>query len=60
MKTVDFTQHLLSIQTELFRFAFKLTADREEAIIGAREVGKQLLKALEPNEPLESGTVPYI
>ena len=23
MKTVDFTQHLLSIQTELFRFAFK-------------------------------------
>ena len=24
MKTVDFTQHLLSIQTELFRFAFKL------------------------------------
>lgn len=28
MKTVDFTQHLLSIQTELFRFAFKLTADR--------------------------------
>lgn len=27
MKTVDFTQHLLSIQTELFRFAFKLTAD---------------------------------
>lgn len=31
MKTVDFTQHLLSIQTELFRFAFKLTTDREEA-----------------------------
>ena len=24
MKTVDFTQHLLSIQTELFRFAFKI------------------------------------
>ena len=31
-----------------------------QAIIGAREVGKQLLKALEPSEPLESGTVPYI
>ena len=31
-----------------------------QAIIGAREVGKQLLKALEPNEPLESATVPYI
>ena len=31
MKTVDFTQHLLSIQSDLFRFAFKLTSDREEA-----------------------------
>ena len=31
MKTVDFTQHLLNVQSELFRFAFKLTADREEA-----------------------------
>jgi len=27
MKTVDFTQHLLNVQSELFRFAFKLTAD---------------------------------
>ena len=26
MKTVDFTQHLLSIQTELFRFAFKVSS----------------------------------
>ena len=26
MKTVDFTQHLLNVQSELFRFAFKLTA----------------------------------
>ena len=31
MKTVDFTQHLLSIQTELFRYAFILTAARVEA-----------------------------
>jgi microcompartment protein PduB len=31
-----------------------------QAIIGAREVGKQLLKALAPDEPLESSTVPYI
>ena len=23
MKTVDFTQHLLNVQSELFRFAFK-------------------------------------
>ena len=28
--------------------------------INAREVGKQLLKALAPDEPLESATVPYI
>lgn len=31
-----------------------------QAIIGAREVGKQLLKALAPDEPLESATCPYI
>lgn len=31
MKTTTFAQNLLSIQTELFHFAFKLTADREEA-----------------------------
>ena len=31
-----------------------------QAIIGAREVGKQLLKALAPDEPLESSTFPYI
>ncbi len=31
-----------------------------QAIIGAREVGKQLLKALEPDQPLESTTCPYI
>ena len=31
-----------------------------QAIIGAREVGKQLLKSLEPDQPLESATCPYI
>lgn len=31
-----------------------------QAIIGAREAGKQLLKSLAPDEPLESATVPYI
>ena len=31
MKTVDFTQHLLSIQDDLLRFAYKLTSDHEEA-----------------------------
>lgn len=31
MKTIDFTQQLVNVQSELFRFAFKLTADREDA-----------------------------
>lgn len=31
MRTVDFTQNLLGMQSELHRFALKLTADREEA-----------------------------
>ena len=31
MRTADFAQDLLSVQTELLNFAYKLTADREEA-----------------------------
>jgi len=31
MRTADFTQNLLGMQTELHRFALKLTADKEEA-----------------------------
>lgn len=31
MKTFNFTQDLLNIQTELLRFAYKLTANHEEA-----------------------------
>ena len=31
MRTMDFTQNLLGMQTELRRFALKLTADKEEA-----------------------------
>ena len=31
MKTATFAQNLLSMQTELLHFAYKLTADREEA-----------------------------
>ena len=31
MRTVDFTQNLLGMQSELRRFAMKLTADKEEA-----------------------------
>ena len=31
MKTLDFKSELLAIQEELLRFAYKLTADMEEA-----------------------------
>ena len=31
MRTIDFTQNLLNIQNELLRFAYKLTANREDA-----------------------------
>lgn len=53
MKTVDFTQHLLSIQTEFFRFAFKLTADREEANDLLQETS---LKALDNEEKFTPDT----
>lgn len=53
MKTVDFTQHLLSIQTELFRFAFKLIADREEANDLLQETS---LKALDNEEKFTPDT----
>ena len=53
MKTVDFTQHLLSIQNELFRFAFKLTADREEANDLLQETS---LKALDNEEKFTPDT----
>lgn len=47
MKTIDFTQQLLSVQNELFRFAFKLTADREDANDLLQETS---LKALDNEE----------
>ena len=53
MKTVDFTQHILSIQTVLFRFAFKLTADREEANDLLQETS---LKALDNEEKFTPDT----
>ena len=53
MKTVDFTQHLLNVQSELFRFAFKLTADREEANNLLQETS---LKALDNEEKFTPDT----
>ena len=54
MKSVSFRKDLLSIQEELLRFAYKLTADREEANDLLQETS---LKALDnedkyiPNSP---------
>ena len=53
MKTTTFVQNLLSIQTELFHFAFKLTADREEANDLLQETS---LKALDNEEKYTSET----
>ena len=53
MKTVDFTQHLLGMQTELFRFALKLTADREDANDLVQETS---LKALDNEEKFTPDT----
>lgn len=53
MKAVDFTQHLVSMQNELFRFAFKLTADREEASDLLQETS---LKALDNEDKFATDT----
>lgn len=53
MKTTTFAQNLLSIETELFHFAFKLTADREEANDLLQETS---LKALDNEEKYTSET----
>ena len=47
MKTANFAQNLLSMQTELLHFAYKLTADREEANDLLQETS---LKALDNEE----------
>ncbi len=47
MKTMSFTENLLSVQNELLRFAYKLTADREEANDLLQETS---LKALDNEE----------
>ncbi len=47
MKSIEFTQHLLGIQNELLHFAFKLTADKEDAYDLLQETS---LKALDNEE----------
>lgn len=40
MRTANFAQNLLSVQTELRHFAYKLTADREDANDAAGNLAK--------------------
>lgn len=53
MRTTTFAQNLLSVQAELLHFAFKLTADREEANDLLQETS---LKALDNEEKYTSET----
>ena len=53
MRTANFAQDLLSVQTELLNFAYKLTADREEANDLLQETS---LKALDNEEKYPAET----
>ena len=53
MRTANFAQDLLSVQTELLNFAYKLTADREEANDLLQETS---LKALDNEEKYTAAT----
>lgn len=53
MRTANFAQDLLSVQTELLHFAYKLTADREEANDLLQETS---LKALDNEEKYTAET----
>lgn len=53
MRTANFAQDLLSVQTELLNFAYKLTADREEANDLLQETS---LKALDNEDKYTSET----
>lgn len=53
MRTANFAQDLLNVQTELLNFAYKLTADREEANDLLQETS---LKALDNEEKYTAET----
>ena len=53
MRTANFAQDLLSVQTELLNYAYKLTADREEANDLLQETS---LKALDNEEKYTAET----
>lgn len=53
MRTANFAQDLLSVQTELLKFAYKLTADREEANDPLQETS---LKALDNEDKYTAET----
>ena len=51
MNTYSFRKDLLAVQEELLRFAYKLTADREEANVLLQETS---LKALDNEDKFEA------
>ena len=54
MNTYSFRKDLLAVQEELLRFAYKLTADREEANDLLQETS---LKALDNEDKFEPDTI---
>lgn len=62
MNSVSFKKNLLGVQEELLRFAYKLTADREEANDLLQETSLKALdnedKYIPPIQTLRDGCIP--
>ena len=61
MNSVSFKKNLLGVQEELLRFAYKLTADREEANDLLQETSLKALDnedKLSPIQTLRDGCIP--
>lgn len=58
MNSVSFKKNLLGVQEELLRFAYKLTADREEANDLLQETSLKALDNESPIQTLRDGCIP--
>ena len=58
MNTYSFRKDLLAVQEELLRFAYKLTADREEANDLLQETSLKALDNMNPTPTLKVGCIP--
>lgn len=54
MNSVSFKKNLLGVQEELLRFAYKLTADREEA----NDLLQEMKTSISPIQTLRDGCIP--